>query len=63
MPISIIFHPPHSNYDLDNCLAALKAALDGVAMALKMNDKMFRPISIDFGDVVPGGEVVMEFIA
>lgn len=63
LPLSIVFHPPHSGYDLDNCLAALKSGLDGMADAIKMNDKFFRPITIDFGDVVPGGEVVVEFTA
>lgn len=63
VPLNIIFSPPHQKYDLDNCLAALKAALDGVADALHVNDRMFRPITIDFGDVVDGGEVVIEFTA
>lgn len=58
-----MFYPPHSGYDLDNCLAALKSGLDGMADGLKVNDRMFRPITIDFGDVVPGGEVVIEFKA
>lgn len=63
LPLKIIFHPPHGKYDLDNCLAACKSLLDGVADALKVNDRMFRPITIDFGEVMPGGEVVVEFKA
>lgn len=63
IPLKIIFYPPHCKYDLDNCLAAMKAGLDGVADALKMNDRMFRPITIDFGDVKEHGEVMIEFSA
>lgn len=63
VPLSIMFYPPHSGYDLDNCLAALKSAIDGMADGMKVNDRMFRPITIDFGEVVPGGEVVVEFTA
>lgn len=62
IPLNIIFHAPNNRHDLDGCLSALKSGLDGMAEALKVNDKMFRPITIDFGDVVDGGEVVIEFL-
>lgn len=32
--------------DADNCLAASKAALDGLSDALMVNDKFFQPIEI-----------------
>jgi hypothetical protein len=32
--------------DADNCLAAAKSALDGLADALMVNDRMFQPIEI-----------------
>lgn len=32
--------------DLDNMLAALKPALDGVALGLQINDRQFKPITI-----------------
>jgi crossover junction endodeoxyribonuclease RusA len=35
--------------DLDNLLAASKASLDGVAKALKIDDKLFEPITIKRG--------------
>jgi len=37
--------------DADNCLAASKAALDGLSDALMVNDKLFQPIEIrrEFG--------------
>lgn len=60
--VKIIFHPPDKRArDLDNCLASIKSGLDGVAMALGVNDKNFRPITIDFGDVVKNGKIVIEF--
>lgn len=50
--LSIIFYPKTNRArDLDNCLASIKAGLDGVAQALGVNDKLFRPITIDFGPV------------
>ena len=33
------FPPSRRAYDLDNCLAAFKAGLDGIADALRVNDK------------------------
>lgn len=38
--------------DLDNCLAAAKAGLDGLADALAINDKRFHPIQVSraYGD-------------
>lgn len=60
--VKITFHPPDKRArDLDNCLASIKSGLDGVAMALEINDKNFRPITIDFGDVVKNGKIVIEF--
>lgn len=35
------FPPSRRAYDLDNCLAAFKAGLDGIADGLKVNDKRF----------------------
>lgn len=41
--LTITFVPPsRRNYDLDNCLAAIKSGLDGVADALQVNDHRFR---------------------
>ena len=48
IPVSIVFVPPDKRHrDLDNLLAAAKAQLDGVAMALGVDDKRFRPILLD----------------
>jgi crossover junction endodeoxyribonuclease RusA len=38
--------PDKRQRDLDNCLAASKAGLDGLADVLGVNDKLFHPIQI-----------------
>lgn len=44
--LAITFHPKQDrNRDLDNCQAMMKAALDGIALALGVNDTHFRPVS------------------
>lgn len=48
--VTLIFYPPSNrHYDIDNLLACLKSGLDGIADGLGINDKLFRPITIDFG--------------
>ena len=45
--LDLIFEMPDKRYrDADNCLAAAKGALDGLADALFVNDKLFDPITI-----------------
>lgn len=47
-PLRITFAAPDGRHrDLDNLLAASKPAIDGIAQALGVNDKCFRPIVID----------------
>lgn len=47
IPLTLTFCPPDKRpRDLDNMLAAMKAAIDGMAQALKVNDKSFSPITI-----------------
>jgi crossover junction endodeoxyribonuclease RusA len=38
--------PDKRKRDADNCLAAAKGALDGLADALMVNDQLFQPIMI-----------------
>ena len=63
IPVTIIFHAPDKRgRDLDNLLASMKSGLDGVAIALGVNDRQFRPVTIDFADsVFKGGKVEIEF--
>lgn len=46
--LSIMFCAPNAKPDLDGCLSAIKSGLDGVADGLGVNDKRFRPITMDF---------------
>ena len=39
--------PDRRHRDLDNLLACIKPHIDGVAQALGVDDKQFRPITID----------------
>lgn len=49
IPLSIVFVAPDGRHrDLDNCLAAAKAQIDGMADAMGVNDKRFRPILLDY---------------
>ena len=60
IPVSIVFVAPDKrNRDLDNCLAAAKPQIDGIADALGVNDKRFRPILLNYvaGDK-PGAMLV-----
>lgn len=48
IPVSIIFSMPDKRHrDLDNCLAATKHAMDGIAQALGVNDSRFKPLVVD----------------
>lgn len=60
IPLSIVFIAPDARLrDLDNCLAAAKPQIDGIADALGVNDKRFRPILLNYvaGDK-PGAMLV-----
>ncbi len=44
--VDIAFHPPSkARHDLDNLQARMKSALDGIALALGVDDVHFRPVS------------------
>lgn len=62
--MAALFHPPDRHArDLDNALAAIKYALDGVALALGVDDRLFRPWTVDFGEPVKGGAVELRLEA
>jgi crossover junction endodeoxyribonuclease RusA len=61
IPLTLRFYPPnHKARDLDNLLAAMKPSIDGICDSLEINDKMFCPITLDWGKVEKGGRVVVE---
>lgn len=45
----VYFQKDKINRDLDNLLAASKSQIDGIAKALKIDDKQFAPMTIDRG--------------
>jgi len=60
IPLTITFCPPNkSRRDEDNMLASIKAGLDGVAEAWRVDDSRFR-LAIEIGDVVKHGAVILE---
>jgi len=56
----MMFYPKTMNYpDMDNCLAMCKAYLDGIADALKVNDRRFV-FQLEMGQqVAKGGKIVV----
>ena len=54
IPIEITFYPPDRRHrDADNMVASIKAGLDGLADALKVNDRQFLP-TFKFSDEIKG---------
>lgn len=62
VPIKITGHRPRRvrKIDTDNLQAALKAALDGIALALELDDQHFRPVTGWGQDMPPRGRVIVE---
>jgi crossover junction endodeoxyribonuclease RusA len=60
--VIILFNPPDKRRrDLDNCLAACKALLDGISQKIKIDDRYFHPITIDWGNGKKGSiEIILE---
>lgn len=51
--------PNKAQRDRDNLDSSLKAARDGMAKALGVNDRFFRPTGIQWGEVRRNGEIVI----
>lgn len=61
--LRLTLHPPVRRvHDRDNGLARCKSLLDGIADALRVNDKRFKPLPAEFGEPVEGGCVILEII-
>lgn len=61
IPLRLEFCPPDLRpRDLDNLLAAMKPTLDGVSDALSINDKMYCPITLDWGKRTKHGKVILQ---
>ena len=60
--VALVFHPPDKRKrDWDNMIASVKAGLDGLADALKVDDSKWR-ISIEVSQQI-GGMVKVEVLA
>jgi crossover junction endodeoxyribonuclease RusA len=58
IPVEITFYPPDKRHrDADNMVASIKAGIDGLADALKVNDKRFLP-TFKFEEQVLGMVVI-----
>ena len=59
--LTITFEMPDKRKrDADNCLAAAKGALDGLADALFVNDQLFQPILIYRKEGQKPGKLIVE---
>lgn len=55
IPILVRFYPPDARHrDDDNMVASFKAARDGIADALGVDDRRFRPVYQFMGPEKPG---------
>ena len=60
IPITIVFMPPDGRKrDWDGMAGAAKHALDGIALALGVDDARFRPVLIDVGEVSKPGAMIV----
>lgn len=58
--LSLLFLTPDKRRrDADNLLAASKSMLDGMADALGVDDRRFRPILVDWQPGPPGGALLV----
>lgn len=60
VPVKLIVHPKAKGPlpDADNCAAAIKAYLDGIAEALKVNDKIFGAPVVSYNALRTGNFVI-----
>lgn len=62
--LTVRFVPPHNRFDAVNLPSMIKAGIDGIADALKCNDKRFVPTFTYSPAVKPGRvEIVVEAFA
>ena len=55
------YKPTKREMDRDNLLARMKSGIDGMADALKVNDRVFQPISISVAPEIGGFVMVRIF--
>ena len=58
--VKLTFYPPNRrHFDLDNMLATMKSGLDGMCLALKIDDHCFKKITVEMSPEL-GGFVKIE---
>lgn len=58
--LEITFHPPDKRRrDRDNNLASIKSAIDGIALALEIDDSNFDYGAVKKGEPIKGGKIVV----
>lgn len=63
IPLRMTFRPPSKHrHDMDNCLARCKALLDGVALALGVDDSRFF-LMLEIGEPLKGGAVIIKLLS
>lgn len=63
-PICILFiAPDNRRRDLDGCHGAIKHYLDGLALALGVDDSQFRPVHLDYQAGPKPGKVIVQVMA
>jgi crossover junction endodeoxyribonuclease RusA len=61
LQLTLTFHPKtNRKRDIDNLIAQMKAGLDGVADALKIDDSRFRKVAGTIGEQLSPGKVEVE---
>lgn len=54
-----LYPPDKRKRDTDNCLSALKNLLDGICLALKIDDSELNPVTVWKKEPVSGGKVTV----
>jgi len=53
--LSIVFYKQNRRWmDLDNMLASIKSGLDGMCLALEIDDRCFTKITVEIGQEIAG---------
>jgi len=53
--LEMVFYPPNRrNFDLDNMLATMKSGIDGMCLALNIDDSSFKKMSVEMSEDIGG---------
>lgn len=54
-----LYPPDNRRRDVDNCFSACKNLIDGICLALRIDDSEFNPVTVWKKEPVKGGKVVV----